>query len=177
MLEEVPRALGRIGSPALDATANFLTDQTEPLWSRIAATEAIAAIGKTDPDTRDACVALFAKQLEAFETQDEQLNSFLVWGLIDLDAVETAPLMERVFASGRIDISLNGDWEDVQVELGLLAERLTPKPHYRSQFLPDGRIGSQREPSPAANKKRRAADKKRRKMARESRRRNRRKKK
>jgi hypothetical protein len=177
LLEEVPRALGRIGAPAFGPVANFLADPDEPLWSRIAATEIIAAIAKTDPDTRDRSVALLAEQLEGFETQDEQLNSFLVCGLLDLDAVETAPQLERVFASGRIDLSLNGDWEDVQVELGLIPNRLTPAPNYNSRFFPVASVDSRPGPSSSANKKRRAADKRRRKMARQAKRRNRRKKK
>jgi hypothetical protein len=32
--------------------------------------------------------------------------------------VEAAPLIERAFAAKRIDLSVMGDWEDAQVELG-----------------------------------------------------------
>jgi len=71
--------------------------------------------------------------------------------------------MERVFASGRIDPSLNGDWEDVQVELGLLPKRLTPAPNCHSRFFPVASVDSRPEPSFSAHKQRRAADKKRRK--------------
>jgi len=34
-----------------------------------------------------------------------------------------------------VDISILGDWEDAQIELGLLEERLTPAPQYT--WLPD----------------------------------------
>ena len=36
--------------------------------------------------------------------------------------------MERAYAADRVDISIRGDWEDIQVELGLKAARETPRP-------------------------------------------------
>jgi hypothetical protein len=42
--------------------------------------------------------------------------------------VEAASIMEAVFQSGRFDLRHQGDWEDVQIELGLLSERITPSP-------------------------------------------------
>ena len=46
-------------------------------------------------------------------------NGFLIRYLIKLQAVEAAPLMERAFAADRADLSIVGDWEDAQVDLGL----------------------------------------------------------
>jgi hypothetical protein len=57
--------------------------------------------------------------LEHFEDQDKSLNAFLVGPLRDLGAVESAPLMERAFAANRVDIGVQGDWEDVQIDMGL----------------------------------------------------------
>jgi hypothetical protein len=34
--------------------------------------------------------------------------------------------MEQAFVADRVDLSIMGDWEDVQIDLGLLEERLTP---------------------------------------------------
>jgi hypothetical protein len=47
--------------------------------------------------------------------------------------VEVAPAMQRAFAADRVDLSILGDWEDVQVELGLKATRETPRT-YRPLF-------------------------------------------
>jgi hypothetical protein len=47
------------------------------------------------------------------------VNSFLVLGLVELQATEAAPLMERAFRARKVDPMIMGDWEDVQVELGL----------------------------------------------------------
>ena len=51
--------------------------------------------------------------------------------LTDLKAVESVPLVEQAFQSGNVDISVMGDFEDFQIELGLLEERLTPPLQYR----------------------------------------------
>jgi hypothetical protein len=83
--------------------------------------------------------------------------------------------MHDAFAADRIDLSVNGDWEDVQVELGLLPARLTPKPLY-SPFLFARPEGERPAPKPHAERERRAAEKRRRKMAKQSKRRNRRRK-
>lgn len=114
-------------------------------------------------------------QLRRYDTQDPELNAFLVSGLLDLRAVESAPVIEEAFAVDRVDIAINGDWEDVQVELGLLAARLTPRPRYTSSLFEPVRLEPPEQArKPHATRERRAADKRRRKIAKQSRRRNRR---
>ena len=36
--------------------------------------------------------------------------------------------MEAAFAADKVDLSIRGDWEEIQIELGLLDERITPVP-------------------------------------------------
>ena len=57
-------------------------------------------------------------------------NAFLVSALIDLDVTrpDAVAAMEAAYAADNVDESVCGDWQDVQVELGLLSGRLTPKP-------------------------------------------------
>ena len=45
---------------------------------------------------------------------------------MELEAVEAAPLMERAFVANLVDESLRGDWEEVQMDLGLKPFRETP---------------------------------------------------
>ncbi len=70
---------------------------------------------------RDEIVAILTRQLDLFERADEELNAFVISALLDLKAVESAPVMERAFAADRVDLSVCGDWSNVQVELGLKA--------------------------------------------------------
>ena len=43
--------------------------------------------------------------------------------------------MERAFVADRVDIGVQGDWEDVQIDMGLRHERETPKPDYAASTL------------------------------------------
>jgi hypothetical protein len=175
LLDDLPRALGLIGAPAIPAVARYLAEPHHPIWSRIAAGTALAETAKAHPDARGDCVTALTHQLRLFATQDSELNAFLVCDLLDLQAVESAPVMEGAFAANRIDLSINGDWEDVQVELGMLPARLTPAPRYTS-FLFERPRPERTAPRPHAERERRAAEKRRKKIAKQSKRRNRRRK-
>ena len=169
ILEEVPRALGAIGNVA--AVSEYLADRKRPLWSRIGASTAIGHIGKAHPDRRSDCVAAVSGQLQLYKHQDTQFNALMISDLIDLQAVESAPIIEEAFRARRVDVSIPGDWEDVQVELGILPTRLTPAPFY-GRKLPQ--LDSPAAPAPTSRD--RNAEKRRRKLAKQSKRRNRRRK-
>jgi hypothetical protein len=142
--EEVPEVLGMIGPAAMPKLSECLFAPHEGMWARSLVGNALVELGKRHPEVRDECVATLTRALEDFSAQDQVLNAFLIGSLIDLKAVEAAPLMEKAFAANRVDLSIPGDWEDVQVQLGLLAERRTPAPHYvRLPGFPPS------EPSPA----------------------------
>jgi hypothetical protein len=92
----------------------------------VSAANALEEVGKRHPELRDWCVEVLVRQLEAWPEQSEGLNGFLIDYLVELGAVEAAPLMQAAFESGRADELIRSDWEDVQIDLGLLEERLTP---------------------------------------------------
>ena len=133
--EEVREILGHIGPAAVPSLAECLTTPHEDMWAQTTAAAALSEIGNRHPEARDGCVTALTRGLENYPSQHPGLNGFLINSLIDLRAVEAASLMERAFAADSVDVSIMGDWEDVQIELGLLDERQTPKPHYVS--LPD----------------------------------------
>ena len=85
--------------------------------------------GQRHPASRVAAVAALAGVLGNFAEpgRDPALNGFLASELVHLRAVEAAPVMQRAFAAGMVDERVAGDWEDVQIELGLKEERDTPK--------------------------------------------------
>ena len=143
--EEVPDVLGMIGPAAIPAVAEYLADTSHGLWARVAATISLKEIGQRHPESRDECVMVLTRQLEHFQEQDKSLNAFLVGPLRDLRAVESAPVMERAFAADRVDIGVQGDWEDVQIDMGLRQERETPKPDYAASLLGVEQVTSIRE--------------------------------
>jgi len=135
--EELPEAIAAIGPAAFPALADYLRDPGHQHWARTTAAEGIRKIVARHPELRDAAVAVFTEVVEtttehpgATTEGDEILNGSLIDDLIELKAVESAPVIERAFAAERVDPMFVGDWEDVQVDLGLLDERTTPARNY-----------------------------------------------
>src|SRR5947209_6419078 len=119
VMEELPDVFGMFGRAALPALAAYIADISNDEWARINAIASVEKIGTLWPETRSECVALLMDQLELFSENDSEVNGFLILSLVELQAKEAAPLMERAFAAKRVDPIVMGQWEDVQVELGL----------------------------------------------------------
>ncbi len=174
--EELPRVYGMIGAAAIPALTAYLADTSRNISPRISVAYALAEIGMSHAEAREACITALTRQLEAFWKNDRELNGFLISYLVDLQAVETAPLMQRAYAAGRVDEIVMGDWEDVQVALGL-------KPYVErdADFFRDDIEDMDPEDRPFAFKPQSAAKRKKaktkRNMARKSRKQNRKKKK
>lgn len=117
--EELPRVFGLIGAAAIPALTAYLADTSHNISPRISAAHGLAEIGMSHAEARKACITAIARQLEAFQKNDREFNGFLISFLVDLQAIETAPLMQRAYSAGRVDEIVMGDWEDVQVALGL----------------------------------------------------------
>ena len=124
--EEVPVMLGKLGAAAIQPCHDILADRSKHKYERIAASSALAEIGKQHPETREACVQALVSSLENYQDDDEEINAFTLSDLAELKAVEAAPLAKEIFEAGCADESIMGDYEDFQVEMGLLEKRLTP---------------------------------------------------
>jgi hypothetical protein len=174
---DLPKVMGLIGPVAIPALDAYMRDAVHGLWARIAASECLVKIGQGHPGARDACVAALTGQLEHFAENGEDLNAFLIVDLVDLRAVESAPVMEQAFAADAVDLSVQGDWEEVQIELGLLTERITPPPA-RGWLMPKilgTDVNRGKTPPPPPGGKSREKAKKKKKEEKRSRKKNRRK--
>ncbi|HEX5400561.1 MAG TPA: DUF1186 domain-containing protein [Verrucomicrobiae bacterium] len=123
IMSDLPEALAQIGAPAVGPVANYLADTTRGEWARVTAADALGHIGRTHPELRAECVTRLTAQLEKCDEQPEMVNTFVISSLWDLRAVEAMPVIERAFVSGRVDESVNGDLEDVQIHFGLKTKR------------------------------------------------------
>jgi len=128
--EDLPDAFGMIGESAIPALTAYVRDSTHGLWAHSAACTSLIRIAEHHPDAHEVCVAALTGLLERFAENDPEVNAYLISGLIDLDAVESASVMEQAFKANAVDLSMQGDWEEAQIELGLLEERITPAPPY-----------------------------------------------
>ena len=118
--EEMPIVFGRTGLLALRDLQQALFDKSAPLPIREVAALAIAEIAKNFPASKAACVAMLVEQLTQFEQHPPAFSGFLIDALVQLQAIEVAPIIEQVLASDRIQAALpHHNWERIQVFMGL----------------------------------------------------------
>jgi hypothetical protein len=171
--EDLPRVFGMIGPVAVPGLRDFLANADHGEWARVAASRGVVKVVERFPESREQAVTILTDQLRLFAEQERTVNAFLVDALCDLKAVESAAVIEQAFDANTVDLSVLGDWEEAQILLGLLEERVTPAPNFfELEFGPlpyfDGlRIG--KPASHKANKQKKA----KRKRAKTSRKRNR----
>ena len=178
--EELPQVFAMIGAAAVAPIAAYLADPAHDTWACVAAAESLGSIGKEHPEARDACVAALKELLEGFEDNDRTVNAFIISNLLDLKAVQTAQLMERAFAADTVDLSVIGDWEEVQIQMGWKIARATPGPEggwfgaeAQRQDSIETALRAEREQSRHPASKDKAKAKAKRKQAKKSRQKNR----
>jgi hypothetical protein len=172
-MEEIPEILGMIGAPALvpvaDALARAKTEPESALVPVLA--EALKNIAQRHPPLRGRAVGLLIEQLIEWSEQSAEVNAWLIASLLDLQATEAIPLIQAAFAADAVAEDIVGDWEEAQVDLGLIEARTTPRPQYlhsltRGQdpdFAPAARGGQRSDKAAAKAKNRRKAEKQSRK--------------
>lgn len=136
VMEELPAIMAQIGPIAIPALAAYCADDSNDVYACSTASSALAAIAGAHPAARERCVALLASVLAGYAERDAEFNALLIGDLLTLRAIETAPLMEQAFAADAVELAIVGDWEEVQIELGLLEQRLTPQPDYYGYNFP-----------------------------------------
>jgi hypothetical protein len=134
--EELPEVFGMLGPAIIPTLADYLVKpHKENFWGAVTALNGLVEIAELYPESRPECIQAISRLLDNYLENDAELNGLIISDLADLNASEAAPLVERAFASGNVDESIMGDWEEYQVAVGLLAERTTPKPRFEIPIL------------------------------------------
>lgn len=129
---------GKIGPAAIEPLKTYLADENNPMYARSTASSSLAEIGNRYPEERERCIQGIAAVLERYESNDVGLNGFLIGDLVDVKAVEQIDLIKRAFEANAVDEFINGDVEDVQIEMGLLEKRITPeRPRRYGPLVPE----------------------------------------
>ncbi len=128
--DELPVVLSMIGPATLPNLTTYLGNPRHGEWGRVASANTIMKIGKQYPDYREKCVGILENQLAKYRKQAPYLNASLISDLVELRAVEAADTIAAAFKMNKVALSLRRDWEEIQIELGLLDERITPKTAY-----------------------------------------------
>ncbi|HEY1348080.1 MAG TPA: hypothetical protein VGF67_00470 [Ktedonobacteraceae bacterium] len=117
--EELPVVFGRIGPAALPVFTAYLADASHRDSAQMSVSNSIAEVGKQWPEARAQALAVLEGHLKLFEKNCPEVNAFFISALVDLNATESVLLIKRAFAKKCVDPILLGDWEDVQIMLGL----------------------------------------------------------
>jgi hypothetical protein len=125
--EDAADVFALIGPAAINALAEYVSDPAKGLYARVAVSESLVAMAKAYPETRDECVRILAAVMEHYKKNDEGLNGFIIHDLARLRAVEHIGLIENAFKDEKVDEMIMGDFEDVQVESGLIEKRITKR--------------------------------------------------
>jgi hypothetical protein len=149
--EDAPEFFTQIGPEVLPSLVRFLQDPQRSLYSRWAVSDAIGRLARDYPALRAEVVGTLTAALGQAANNPEELNGGIISTLLEMKAVEAAPVIEAAFAAGHVDESIVGRWEEVQYELGL---RDTPPPRpARSPVLE--RLHAQKAKAAAPPKKKR----------------------
>jgi len=134
--EGLLEVLVQLGPPAIEPLEKFLNDPDQPSFGYISAAETLALIGQAHPETRARIVLAITSALEQrYQSNEGDVNGFWIADLLDLQAVESYPVIKKAFEENTVDFTIAGDLEDVEIALGLRQERETPVP--RRSILPD----------------------------------------
>jgi hypothetical protein len=160
IMEEVPDVMGMIGPVCIPALEENLLHLLKLEWAPVTIAHCLTEVGQQHPQSRATCVKALEAGLENYATNDENVNGFLISYLADLKAVESAPLVEQAYQADMVDLSVQGDFEDWQIELGLLEKRLTPPPRYHWAADPQAEWDSERDARREEEQRKRAQEKK-----------------
>ncbi|MEI6707315.1 MAG: DUF1186 domain-containing protein [Methylococcales bacterium] len=128
--EDACTILGLIGEKAIEPIKQQLSDSITDAFKKSILVTAFGKIIANNPDYREQGVAFLTEYLAKITDENSYLAGFVVSELIDLNAKESIETIRAAFQRGCVDISMAGDIEDVEIEMGFRQHRATPKPNY-----------------------------------------------
>lgn len=135
--EEIPDVCGMIGAAAVEPARTLLQTQHDDVYINVAAIGCLEKIAARHPGAKARCVEILVEYLQDYRSNDSEVNAFIVDALAELEAaLEHIDLIAAAFKADCVDESLRGDFEDLQIDLGLLQERITPARNYLFEKYP-----------------------------------------
>jgi hypothetical protein len=118
--EGMPDIFAKIGISAVPRLIRELQDTSQIVDVRMTSIQYLESIAQKYPEVRDRCVEVMVAELEKFADNDPELNGGLVGSLVyEFKAIEAVSLIEAAYTANRVDPAFPGNWDNVQVELGL----------------------------------------------------------
>ena len=133
-LSELPEVFGLLGSPAIQPLFKHI-NSTGHESSRIMAVEGLREIAKRQPASRDKVLTCFNALMVKAASHTRSFNGILIANLMDIGATELIDSIRDLYERELVNISIPGDLEDVEIELGLRKKRSTPRPDYSDDLF------------------------------------------
>jgi uncharacterized protein len=128
--EELHNVIAELGTPHLPwMLKNLSNEALDPLF-RGGFAEAISTISKRDKSCHDTLKSELIQFLDNNVSSSRFLNAFVINILVEINATDAIESIRKAFEVGKVDITFNGDLEDLEIELGIRDKRSTPKPNY-----------------------------------------------
>jgi len=97
----------------------LLQDHFNPIDVRDSSARRLVEIAKKDPEYRSQCIAILTAALERYLRNPIELNTSLISHLLELNARESAGMIQQVINAGEYDRQAIGSWGDVAKVLGV----------------------------------------------------------
>jgi HEAT repeat protein len=137
--EDLPHVLAKIGAAAIQPLLDLMRAELPDVDARLLAVESLGYLALAHPETHSRIVRELTRWLVDARSHDREINAHAVWTLLDLQATQSAEVIERAFAVDRIDVGVVGTWAEVRRELGVTGLDLKmPKNPYGARAARDG---------------------------------------
>lgn len=128
--EEIPVVFKMLGPDTISILEHYIETNEDEVWANVSAIHCLEMIGNEYPESRSKCIEIIANDLKKCEEYDETYNAFLISYLTDLKAIEEIEIITEAFNKDVVDLSVCGDLEEIEIDLGLRKERATPRPNF-----------------------------------------------
>jgi len=117
--EEIAYAIALSGPSVLPMLQESLKRVRQEEITGLTVTNCFEVMVELHPETRDEVVAFTTSILEDATENDAGVNAAIIHDLVLFKALESLPVIEKAFATNNVDVWYGGDWDMVQVDLGL----------------------------------------------------------
>lgn len=117
IIEEMPDVFALIGPVAFSALSAYLRDVAHPTYSRLVAATSLMEMALSHPEVRTGSIEALTGELMQYKNNSAGMNGVLIANLVELQAVEQADLIHKVFVDGKVDRFIVGDWRDIKQRL------------------------------------------------------------
>ena len=139
--DEIPEVIAAARNHAIEPLVDFILNADNASQARFMAIDALSQIGKAHSFLRAKAIDNLSKCIQTLGAKDDAVNGFVISHLVDLKAVDAHAVIQAAFAEERVDMSISGDLEDVEIGLGLRTERTTPRPDYHGKMVTEEEDG------------------------------------